>query len=64
MEVAPTRLAFHEVEMNTVLEDAELVATSAHRCLVLVIDVSDRPKWVLAPLSFGINEAGPKSHAH
>ena len=50
--------------MNTVLKDSELVAPSADRCLVLVVDVSDGPEWVLAPLSLGINEARPKSHAH
>jgi len=50
--------------MNTVLKDSELVAPSAHRCLILVVDVSDGPEWVLAPLPLGINKARPKSHAH
>lgn len=50
--------------MNTVLKDSELVAPSANRCLVLVVDVSDGPEWVLAPLSLGVNKARPESHAH
>ena len=50
--------------MNTVLKDSEFVAPSADRCLILVVDVSDGPEWVLAPLPLGINEARSKSHAH
>jgi hypothetical protein len=50
--------------MNTVLKYSEFVAPSAQRCLVLVVDVSDGPEWVLAPFPLGINEARPKSHAH
>jgi hypothetical protein len=50
--------------MDAILKDSELVAPSANRCLVLVVDVSDGPEWVLTPLSLGVDEARSKSHAH
>jgi len=50
--------------MNTVLKDSEFVAPSADRCLILVVDVSYGPEWVLASLPLSVNEARSKSHAH